>query len=706
MRFLKILMLVISMIFMWNTSAEAVSFQFPHPNMENGRSGYDWLSLREGKGDCHLGDDYGLPEGTPIYPVTTGTIRYAGQNGSASDGSGWGYLIVIEHTLEDGSKINTVYGHVKPQNGITAGVTIADVTKAIGTIIYHKYGDHIHFGIFKGDYGASNGVYSSKVKGYDGACSGSSAPSQDTYEYANYLDPYDFIPKHSIGYTSTGPSSHKDLFQQTYFKEGVNTSYPYPVNYVHDWAYTEVQDLCKENVGINGTCSNEHKAMLIRNPNTGNVALLKGGFWSLWNDFRSLTGVEIGYPNSSEQTDSLITNGVIQHFENGIFYWDPGNRLASAIMDGKTTAQKFCWNGTRFQTTTASSCPSTQIPTDWISVLVNANTILSAYGGGSGNSPYTSPAGTGGCTATAPNLSYFLDKGDTRSITTTPEGDIYVLADTIYSNCQSTRNMYLSHDQGLTWELFALPGTPNPETMSLLPFLQHSVGFDLTNGTVGFLEGETLYTLPRGKSQPLQITFWDEDTYFYSYPPVGRGRFTDVCQVDAGKETCGWGSSYNYKFYLGEDSAGNPIIFGDYYQELTYRKGSYADRYYPGVRADGDIQTMIEDPTDPSKFLIFFQGGEIWEGSINATNFKKLGAAPGSMWYNSSLFRANPKNPNIFYLTYGAKMYRTTDRGKTWAEAFSLTGGQIDSMGVSWDGSIVYIDTGKVTPWADPAFAN
>ncbi len=651
--------------------------------------------------------------GQSVYAPCTGVVK------DASEHNGYGGMVILECYTGD-ECVTSYLGHMFTNDTTLNGVAYRGLQVKVGNSVvvgqtkigeladYQNNGywdPHSHFGIRKGDYytiqhdqwGANDCDGGWDFQGY--------FDSPTSCAVSHSYNPDDFVPKHSIGYLSTGPSSYKDMFQQVYFKEGVNASYPYPMNYVHDWASTQVQDLCKENVGINGICPTDHNAMLMRNPNNGNVSLFKGGFWSLWNDFHSLTGQEIGYPKSSEEPDPLVSSGkgVLQHFDNGIFYWDPDTRLVSARRDGEKEDYRFCWNGTKFQTTTAYSCPQVAVSSDWISPLVTANTILSAYGGGSGNSPYTPPAGTGGCTATAPNLSYFLDKGGIQSITITPEGDIYATVDTVYTNCQSTRNFYLSHDQGLTWEMLNLSGTPDPATISLYPYLQHALGFYLTNGNVGFLEGGTLYTLPSGQFQPIRLAFWDKDTYFYSAHVSSRA--WDVCLVDAGRETCGWGSSYNYKFFIGEDSSGKPIIFSDYYQDLTYRKGSYGDRYYPGVRGYGDIQAMIEDPTDPSKFLIFFQGGELWEGRTDASSFKKLGSAPTSNWYNTSVLRGNPKDPNILYLTYGGKLYRSADRGKTWTAAFSSSTG-LDAIDVSWDGKIVYMNTGKITPWAEPKFAN
>jgi hypothetical protein len=98
---------------------------------ENGHLGEDWNKTTGGNTDC----------GEPVYAAADGQIT------SARDaGAGWGNVVIIEHTAEDGTKIQSLYGHLE-----TIGKNAGEVKRReqIGTIggANGRYPCHLHFEI-------------------------------------------------------------------------------------------------------------------------------------------------------------------------------------------------------------------------------------------------------------------------------------------------------------------------------------------------------------------------------------------------------------------------------------------------------------------------------------------------------------------------------------------------------------------------------
>jgi murein DD-endopeptidase MepM/ murein hydrolase activator NlpD len=96
-------------------------------------SDYGWRSM----GDFHLGTDIGSRCGSPLYAVTSGTVTYAGWQGS------YGNLIRINH----GGGVSTGYAHISPGGimvsvgqQVAAGQQIA-TTGTTG----NSTGCHLHF---------------------------------------------------------------------------------------------------------------------------------------------------------------------------------------------------------------------------------------------------------------------------------------------------------------------------------------------------------------------------------------------------------------------------------------------------------------------------------------------------------------------------------------------------------------------------------
>lgn len=98
---------------------------------ENNHLGEDWNKNSGGNSDC----------GEPVFAAANGTITLA-----KDAGAGWGNVVIIEHTLPDGSKVQTLYGHLET---IVQDKGVVGKRERIGTIgnANGKYLCHLHFEI-------------------------------------------------------------------------------------------------------------------------------------------------------------------------------------------------------------------------------------------------------------------------------------------------------------------------------------------------------------------------------------------------------------------------------------------------------------------------------------------------------------------------------------------------------------------------------
>ena len=96
-------------------------------------SGYGWRSM----GDFHLGDDIGARCGAPIYAASSGTVTYAGWQGT------YGNLIRINH----GGGVSTGYAHIVSGGmlvGVGDWVSVGQQIAIVGTT-GNSTGCHLHF---------------------------------------------------------------------------------------------------------------------------------------------------------------------------------------------------------------------------------------------------------------------------------------------------------------------------------------------------------------------------------------------------------------------------------------------------------------------------------------------------------------------------------------------------------------------------------
>lgn len=136
----------------------------------------DWYNALDFGADNHLGEDWNKNSGgntdcgEPVYAAADGRIVYA-----ENAGPGWGNVVIIEHVLADGKRVQTLYGHLqkilKSSGEVKLREQIGEVGNADG-----KYLCHLHFELRE----ESSPMWNQAGGGYSA-------------ERAGWLDPSDFI---------------------------------------------------------------------------------------------------------------------------------------------------------------------------------------------------------------------------------------------------------------------------------------------------------------------------------------------------------------------------------------------------------------------------------------------------------------------------------------------------------------------------------
>lgn len=105
-----------------------------------------------GGGVYHAGIDAGveLPAGAPVYAIAAGTVQ------EVQERSLFGEVILIEHTLEEGDRIVSLYGHLWPNKSVVSPGETVKAGQYIGVLGNKKNNGgwvvHLHFGIHKEPY--------------------------------------------------------------------------------------------------------------------------------------------------------------------------------------------------------------------------------------------------------------------------------------------------------------------------------------------------------------------------------------------------------------------------------------------------------------------------------------------------------------------------------------------------------------------------
>ena len=100
----------------------------------------------------HMGVDVGfeLSEGDPVYAIADGVVK------EAQERSQFGLVVLIEHTLPNGKKIVSLYGHMRPSDIPVTPGTVVKAGDRIGSLAVPEENGgwplHLHWGIYKTEY--------------------------------------------------------------------------------------------------------------------------------------------------------------------------------------------------------------------------------------------------------------------------------------------------------------------------------------------------------------------------------------------------------------------------------------------------------------------------------------------------------------------------------------------------------------------------
>jgi murein DD-endopeptidase MepM/ murein hydrolase activator NlpD len=130
---------------------------------ENRHLGEDWNKTTGGNTDC----------GEPVYAAADGQIVFA-----ADAGAGWGNVLIIEHTAEDGTKVQSLYGHLETILKTAGNVSRRELIGTIGSA-NGRYMCHLHFEIRRVDCP----MWNQAGNGY-------------ADDRRGWIDPSEFIEKH------------------------------------------------------------------------------------------------------------------------------------------------------------------------------------------------------------------------------------------------------------------------------------------------------------------------------------------------------------------------------------------------------------------------------------------------------------------------------------------------------------------------------
>ncbi len=111
----------------------------------------DWHNAQDFGENRHLGEDWNKKSGgdtdcgEPVFAAADGQIVFAG-----NAGPGWGNVMIVEHTAPDGTKLNSLYGHLqtiaKTQGSVSRREQIGTIGNAEG-----RYMCHLHFELRSSD---------------------------------------------------------------------------------------------------------------------------------------------------------------------------------------------------------------------------------------------------------------------------------------------------------------------------------------------------------------------------------------------------------------------------------------------------------------------------------------------------------------------------------------------------------------------------
>ncbi len=129
----------------------------------------DWYNAQDFGVNDHLGEDWNTNAGgnsdcgETVYAVAAGNIVFAGYAGA-----GWGNVVIIEHTLKNGTRVRSLYGHLQKILKASGDVTVREPIGEVGNDD-GRYLCHLHLEIRTEDcpmWNEAGPGYSSERKGW------------------------------------------------------------------------------------------------------------------------------------------------------------------------------------------------------------------------------------------------------------------------------------------------------------------------------------------------------------------------------------------------------------------------------------------------------------------------------------------------------------------------------------------------------------
>jgi murein DD-endopeptidase MepM/ murein hydrolase activator NlpD len=129
----------------------------------------EWYNALDFGANNHLGEDWNKNSGgntdcgESVFAVADGRIIYA-----ENAGPGWGNVVIIEHTLPDGKRVQSLYGHLQKMLKTSGEVKFREQIGEVGNAD-GKYLCHLHFEVRDETcpmWNQAGGGYSADNKGW------------------------------------------------------------------------------------------------------------------------------------------------------------------------------------------------------------------------------------------------------------------------------------------------------------------------------------------------------------------------------------------------------------------------------------------------------------------------------------------------------------------------------------------------------------
>lgn len=105
----------------------------------------EWYNAQDFGANNHLGEDWNKNSGgdtdcgEPVFAAADGRVIYA-----EDAGIGWGNVVIVEHNLPDGRRVQTLYGHLQKILKTSGEVKMREQIGTIGNA-NGRYLCHLHF---------------------------------------------------------------------------------------------------------------------------------------------------------------------------------------------------------------------------------------------------------------------------------------------------------------------------------------------------------------------------------------------------------------------------------------------------------------------------------------------------------------------------------------------------------------------------------